>query len=1013
MSLGARTVWLQLICLFLLSTSFANAAPNISNVQATHVTLTGADITWNTTEPATSQVIVTSGPGDDFAPLRSTVEDPALVLLHSHSLTELQPSTTYWVYAVSRDASGNAASTIQTNISFTTPQAPTTGAIDYRIYTLGPKKVYAGSDLYFQMFSVRTSGAVDHLYFPAVTGLPPTITPHLICRAYSPLDDGSEECFSENSVPFAWGGNDSIRGEPVNVRLRTDPNTPPGNYTVTIQTRSGSAQQTVSYTFAVEQRPVLSRTPVVSTPPIPGLAKWESTMVSLGKQWCNPTQVFSFGTESQVWYYDGARVYFQIADYTGDSSFLPCARNILSQYRDNVISRNGGLQGWRAFPHGLSMDYWRTAEPSSKTAVDLLHSGNPWVSRGGSLDPYLMREASYALEIMVKYEQLTGQRDWHLTRTADYLLGDIDMLTESNIHGFQQSFFDGLLMEALIQYYELTEDPRVPPRIKQMLDWIWTTSWNKDTHKLQYNPLDIPSAYDTVSINLVVPAFAWYWQLSGDNTYLSRGDEMFLHALDEDISYSGKIFSQNFRWSFDYVRWRRGAKYSTSYPDSNNPLRSNPPIADIQASATAEGVAVSWLKPTRSAQLSLKSLTDETLASDIFFSQTQSPSISFTGLQADQVYRYMLQVMGESGDMSTAQGVFQTLARPASAVTWALSSAMYRIPFKADSARTFIGAPILVDITLSSLLPQDQLGHVTTTDGTDLVFVDAAGNLVPEDRRLYDPTTGHLISWIQLQGNTDFFLYIGAPPGARRSGTGADVWDSDFAAVWHLDTQQGKVSGEDGTNRSPGTVKGNLSSSPGMVGGGIHLFYDNTQYVDIPESTPAISRSAFTLETWIQPASTNESQRILSNFSGDTLTGYELTVGDATKPVVSAVFGTRAGYAGAVTVDPLPMKTWSYVAATYDGVNVRIYVNGQAVALRRTGLATGPIQPSELPTQIGRSPFVPSYAGAMDLDEVRISTVVRSQAWIQAQYNNFSSPGLLSSGETEVRPVSLGLRRRR
>ena len=58
--------------------------------------------------------------------------------------------------------------------------------------------------------------------------------------------------------------------------------------------------------------------------------------------------------------------------------------------------------------------------------------------------------------------------------------------------------------------------------------------------------------------NLVAPAFAWYYNVTGnaEPVYLTAGDEMFSHALDTAISYNGKIFSQNYRWSFDYVRWR-------------------------------------------------------------------------------------------------------------------------------------------------------------------------------------------------------------------------------------------------------------------------------------------------------------------------------------------------------------------------------------------------------------------------------------------------------------------------
>ena len=44
-----------------------------------------------------------------------------------------------------------------------------------------------------------------------------------------------------------------------------------------------------------------------------------------------------------------------------------------------------------------------------------------------------------------------------------------------------QTAYDAVAVEALIYYYELTKDPRIPPAIKSMLDWTWDYGWNKAT----------------------------------------------------------------------------------------------------------------------------------------------------------------------------------------------------------------------------------------------------------------------------------------------------------------------------------------------------------------------------------------------------------------------------------------------------------------------------------------------------------------------------------------------------
>jgi Concanavalin A-like lectin/glucanases superfamily len=996
------------------------AGPAITGVQVSTIEQTSAVTTWSTDVPSTSEVIFTTGPGDDYTPLRRIPEDSALTNVHIVTLPQLRPDTQYWIYVVSRDQAGQATSTQASNVKFTTLPAPETGELQYRLYAAGPRNVYAGSDLYFQISSIRLSGVADHLYFKSITGLPETINAHLYCRAYAVQNSGDEECFhAGDNTPFSWLGTDINRSEPINLRLRTLPTTPPGPYKVTVQTQSGSAQQTIEYTFNVVELP---STPVFSqsvAPPIPGLGKWEKTMLELGRKWCDPAQVMSFGVESQVWYYDGGRVYYQIADYTKDPSRLPCADNILTQYRTNLITRSGGIQGWRVFPHGLAMHYWRTGDALSKSTVALLITGNPWVSRSGSPDPLNVREAVYAVETMVKNEQLTGQRDWHLDKAIDYLIGDVDILTGSDPNGFQQTFFDGLLMEGLIQYHELTGDARIPPTIKKMLDWIWTHSWDASQHRLQYNPLDVPGQYTAVSNLLVAPAYAWYWSVTGDNTYLTRGDEIFNHALDEDITYSGKIFSQNFRWSFDYVRWRSGGIHSSTFGASNDLLVPKPLIGGLEARVASPSTAtLKWVTnlPTN-AQVLYGPVGGEKQSTQIFLPRQYAAEVALTDLKPDTAYEYVAKAMDQNGALASASGTFQTPPAARSEATWFDRAWSYRTPILIDPSKlsnvtTLTRVPVLVDVTLPGLRGELQGGHVSTNDGSDLVFADANGNRLSQERESYDSTTGRLVSWIQvIDPGQVVFLYFGNS-GALPYAPDPAVWDS-YAAVWHLSTNNG-VSGLDSTvNNNHGRVFGALPPTEGVIGGAARYQFDRSTFVSAENSASLrISGTALTLEAWVKPGSTNEYQRIVSSLRGDRLNGYELYFGNGS----IAEFGVRIGdgkqIVGVSTVQPLAMNRWSYVAATYDGANILLYVNGQPVATRQTGPFTGVIT-SEISTDIGRSAYWPTYFGLMDIDEVRVSSVPLSAAWVAAQYQMQLAPGsllivesteMISAAATTVRP---------
>jgi hypothetical protein len=374
----------------------------------------------------------------------------------------------------------------------------------------------------------------------------------------------------------------------VIVRASVPAATTPGQYTLSVLTTASGLSKTTNIPLRVQAWPApLPQIPSLSGGPIPNLAKWQLAMTNYGKKWCDPTFKYSWGSESQVWFYDGARVFFQIADFTKDPSWEACGFNIARQYRDYVIAQNGQISNWRIFTQGLRMAYERTADPSFRTAIKLL-AAEGYVRWQTSVDDRLIRETAFALSSVIDAEKTGEPRSPHLARLSDYLLAHYDRLFVAKTYSIHQTFYDGLAAEALIEYYELTGDARIPPAIRMMLDWMWDFGWDKTRHTLVYNPDPLGptcstgcQVYHTGLNNLIVPAFAWYWRLTGDPAYQKRGDELFAHSLDEDISYNGKIFSQNYRWSFDFVKWRQDTcSYDVSWP--TNPIASGGGTVPVQ-----------------------------------------------------------------------------------------------------------------------------------------------------------------------------------------------------------------------------------------------------------------------------------------------------------------------------------------------------------------------------------------------------------------------------------------------
>jgi hypothetical protein len=63
---------------------------------------------------------------------------------------------------------------------------------------------------------------------------------------------------------------------------------------------------------------------------------------------------------------------------------------------------------------------------------------------------------------------------------------------------------------------------------------------------------------------LIAPTYGWVFRQSGDATYRQRGDQIFAGGVKRAYLGGGKQFDQNYRTSFDYVKWRSGGPAGAS-----------------------------------------------------------------------------------------------------------------------------------------------------------------------------------------------------------------------------------------------------------------------------------------------------------------------------------------------------------------------------------------------------------------------------------------------------------------
>ena len=178
-------------------------------------------------------------------------------------------------------------------------------------------------------------------------------------------------------------------------------------------------------------------------------------------------------------------------------------------------------------------------------------------------------------------------------------------------------------------------------------------------------------------------------------------------------------------------------------------------------------------------------------------------------------------------------------------------------------------------------------------------------------------------------------------------------------------------------NGNGGSIVNATWTASGKYGGALSFNGTNSR-VDIPNSASLQLSSGMTLEAWVDPSTTSSNWRDVIYKGNDNYYLESTTTVGGGDPAGGGTFsGANANAFGSSL---LTTNAWSYLAVTYDGASLRLYVNGTLVGSQAT---TGPITTSTNPLQIGGDSIFGQYFKGL-IDEVRVYNLPLSQAAIQA-----------------------------
>jgi hypothetical protein len=291
----------------------------------------------------------------------------------------------------------------------------------------------------------------------------------------------------------------------------------------------------------------------------------------------------------------------------------------------------------------------------------------------------------------------------------------------------------------------------------------------------------------------------------------------------------------------------------------------------------------------------------------------------------------------------------------------------------------------------------DFWGHVQT-NGNDTRFIDADNTTeLYYELEKFNHTSDDMVAWVKVlqldaSSKTDYiWIYYGNSTvdfdSYYNSGS---VWDSNYAAVWHLKESPTAPSPQfkDSTNNGNNGIAGNMTAGDqqaGKIDGSLHFNGVNSS-VNAGNGPSLNITSSITIEAWVKYGSSGgaDAKGVVAKDAAAIGRGYGLYLRYLQNQYIETDMRIGTTWVNVWYTSSINNNQWHHAVSTYNGSRLALYVDGNLV---NSTAATGSIMSNPDSLLIGafnKSSSNIYYNGTTD--EVRISRIARSANWNKACY---------------------------
>ena len=280
-------------------------------------------------------------------------------------------------------------------------------------------------------------------------------------------------------------------------------------------------------------------------------------------------------------------------------------------------------------------------------------------------------------------------------------------------------------------------------------------------------------------------------------------------------------------------------------------------------------------------------------------------------------------------------------------------------------------------------------GNVQNTNGYDICFYSDSDltTQLSHEMKSYNPVTGEIEAWVRIPtlhyGSDEvFYIAYGDSSISTSQENITDIWDQHHVFAYHMNDATTSTLGDSTSNGFTG-AKGsanNPAEATGIIGKGQDFSSD---YVSISDSGDKLDVTRLTIMFWMTIDSQGAYQTsVRRNGPSGNIFFIQWTSG-------GTYFRGGVRTTGEVIVEddttPLSTATPYLLGMTYDGSNIRLWINGQNV--KSSGSVSGDIGSSTSDFIIGAH-YPDGYYIDGIVDEFRFMGSAMTASYMLAAYNN-------------------------